>query len=428
MKGMLVMLGLALLAPLAGADGVARATLPNGLRLVVKSALGTDVVAVELLVDVSAYDEPGSKAGIRSLLQRLLLRGTRNETGDSMAQRLSKAAAAVDISVGLDYAELYALVPSDGFEQALTAIADMALNPVFLPEEVERQKRETLEAARAAQEDPFQATYLAVREGLYGMHPYGRSTLGDSSTLTSITREDLVSFHDRFYRPGRAVIAVCGGVTPSRALRGVRAGFGNWTAEPTDVRSRPAVAPLRTSEVTARELTTRRAQLMISFPAPAAGEPGYYEMQMVDSLLCGRSSARLPKLLREKLGIAYHVSSFYPTLAGPSHFVIHVITEPYQLEAAKTAVLEEMANLAREPVPEQELNAVKRYLLGSYALSHLRMKDQAYVLAWYETLGLGPDFEQRYADHIRAVTAAQLRATAQSVLREPLLAVTMPSE
>jgi len=424
---LLVPAALLLLGSSLDAAPAQRITLPNGLRVIVEPNSSTDIVAIELLLDVSAADEPAEKSGLRYLVQRLLLRGTKEESGQSMGRRLAAVGGVVDATVGLDYVEIYALVPAEGFEVALELLAAAACDPAFAPEEVRRQKVDAQELARAAREEPFQETYLAFREGLYGDHPYGRATLGMPSTLSSITRDDIVSFYREHYVARRAVLAICGGVGKGRVLRAARDLFGEWRSGAAALDRAGAVSALQCSVLVARERPLRRTHLILGFLAPAADESEYYAVHVLDSILGGGAGARLPRKLREELGLVYHVSSFYPTLAADSHFGIYAATEAEHLETVKRALLVLLTDLASDPVPEEELERAKHYLLGSYALSHQRMKDQAYSLAWYETLGLGQDFEDRYKASVGAVTPGQVQETAQSLLRRFVLAVTMPT-
>jgi len=416
----------ALSSPLRAAPAK-RLTLPNGLRVVLQPNSATGVVAIELLLDVAAGDEPADKNGLRYVVQRLLLRGTKDESGESMGRRLAAVGGVMDATVGLDYVEIYALAPAEGFDVALDLLAGAVCNPAFAPEEVGRQKADAQEIARAAREDPFQETYLAFREELYGDNPYGRPTLGRASTLASIAREDVVDFHREHYVASRAVLAICGGVGEARALRAARDAFGGWRSGSRSAHPTQEPPSLELSRLVARERPLGQTHLILGFLAPAAGEPDYYPMHVLDSILGGGASGRLPRKLRDKLGLVYHVSSFYPTLASRSHFGLYAATEAGQLDAVKSAILGLLSDLAGTPVSDQELERAKRYLLGSYALSHQRMKEQAYALAWYEILGLGCDFEGRYSNSVEAVTAAQVQETAQSVLRRFVLAVTMPT-
>ncbi len=417
---------LAACAPAPAAED-ALATLDNGLRLVIRPYSATDLVAVHLLLDVSILDEPPEAAGLRHLTQRLLLRGSETASGDEMAERLAAVGGLVDVGVGLDYVEVYAVAPADGFEVALELLAEAVQRPAFHPEEVERQRRAARQVVANAREDPFQAAYLALREGLYGQHPYGRSAHGAEPTLRAISRSDVVRFHAAHYSPDRATLAICGAVSPARVLRAVRRRFGQWDRRPRPERPPAPFEPLRASHATAVEIPGTQAHLMLGFPAPAADEPGYYALQVLDSLLSGGAAARLPRVLREEQGLVYHVSSFYPTLAGPSHLGIYAATEPPALEPVKAALLAELERLRREPVLAEELERAKRYLLGSYALSRQRLKEQAYALAWYEALGLGIGFEQEYPRRIEAVTAAQVQAAAGEVLTRFVAAAALPA-
>ncbi len=426
-KPVLLAMALLLLVAPAQAERAKRLTLPNGLRVVLKPSSTTDIVAIELLLEVPAEDEPMGSQGLRYLTQRLLLRGSTSESGESITRRLAEVGAVMDTTLGLDYVEAYALTPAEGFEVALGALADSVLRPAFAPEELERQRSEAQTAARAARDDPFQETYLAFRETLYGWHPYGVPTLGSPSTLASISREELLFFHREHYVASRAVLAVCGGVGEARALKAIREAFGGWQAGwPRAKLELPAVV-LGDSEVVARERPTQQAHLIIGFPAPAVQEEGYLALQVLDCVLGGGSSARLPRKLREELGLVYSVSTFYPTLARESHFGIYAVTEPEHLEAVKEASMAVLTELIAHPVPEQELERAKAYLLGSYALSHQRMKEQAYALAWYEILGLGVEFEGRYTEGIRGVTAAQIQATSSLLFQRFVLAVILPA-
>ncbi len=415
-------------AGIAHADATKRLQLPNGLRVVLKPSMATDVVAIELLLDISAADEPPDQRGLRNVVQRLLLRGTRAETGEAMARRLARVGGVAEATVGLDYIEVYALAPADAFEVALDVIAQSVQSPAFDPEEVHKQLTSAAEAAAAAHSDPFQETYLAFRETLYHDHPYGGAVLGSPSSLAHIGRDDVIAFHEANYIPNRAVIAICGGVGEARALSAVRRAFGDWSPGIPAPDMPFSKISLKSSDMAARERPVRRAHLMIGFPAPAAGADQYYAVQVIDCLMGGGTTGMLAQRLRDEMGLVYDVSSFYPTLAGESHFVIYAVMDPRQLETVKKAILELAGRLSDTPISEAELMRAKSYLLGSYALSHQRVKDQAYSLGWYEILGLGADFEARYTAGIEAVTPQQVQEAARTCFQHFVLAIVLPEE
>lgn len=409
----------------AQAQEAFRLTLANGMRVLVQPDPGTDIVAIDLLLDIAAADEPADCVGIRYLVQRMLLRGSTRESGDAMAERLASGGGMADIAVGLDYVELYLVATREGFASAMEMVADMVRRPAFLPTEVESQRQAAAELARASEEDPFQATYLALRGALYGDHPYSRGVFGDPESVAALDRDDLVAFHRRWYTPGRAVLAVAGGVEPAMALRAVERAFGDWTGK-AQAREVAPEAPLKISRAVARERPGRRAHVLVGFPGPAAGEPGYCELHVLDTILSGGARGRLPHVLRDEMALAYTVTSFCPTLRGPGHLAVHVVTEPHLVEAVNHAVVGALEEVAARGVPPEELARAKRYLLGSYALGHQRQKERAYALAWYELLGLGEGFERRYQEAVEAVTAEGVQQAARGLLERYVVAVTMP--
>jgi len=323
---------------------------------------------------------------------------------------------------------VYVVAPADGFEVGLEALAEVVRRPAFLPEEVESQKQALVNSLQPGSQDPFRETYGAFRQALYGSHPYGRNAEGEPESVAAITREQVVSFHSRYYGPQNAVLAICGGVSEARAARAVRRAFGGWAAGPRGKRSPEPLEALAASEVVVRELPVGRLYLVLGFPAPGAGERGYYALQVVDSLLSGGNTAHLPTEVRDKAGLAYQVSSFYPTLAGPSHLAVYVVADPENLSEVKEAVLETLRGLLRAPPSAAEMARAKRYLVGSYMLGHQRMKDQSYALAWYELLGLGAGFEDTYVESVEAVTPGEVQETVRSVLRRFVLALALPSQ
>lgn len=423
----LIVLALVTARP-AAADRLRRIEMPNQMTVVVESDPTTAVVAADLMLRVSVADEPEDQRGIRALVQRLLLRGTEMDSGDGVVRRLAQVGAYMDVGVGLDYVEIYVVSPADGFEVALKALSEVVRHPAFPPQEFETQKESLVRSAQPGARDPFQEVYAAFRRELYGTHPYASPTDGDPETLDSLTREQVASFHARWYRPQNAVLAVCGGVSEARVARAVRREFGDWHPGPRTARKVEPPEPLSASQVVVRELPVGRLYLILGFPAPAAGEEAYYAVQVLDSLLSGRNTARLPSLVRDRLGIAYQVSSFYPTLAHQSHLAVYLVTDPDRLSQAKQAVLEVLRGILSRPPSAEELDLAKRYLRGSYLLGHQRVKDQAYALAWYEVLGLGADFGERYLSAVQAVTPQDVQNAARSVLRRFVLAVGLPED
>ncbi|MEM9816506.1 MAG: insulinase family protein, partial [Cyanobacteria bacterium P01_D01_bin.6] len=171
---------------------------------------------------------------------------------------------------------------------------------------------------------------------------------------------------------------------------------------------------------------TNQAILMIGYPAPAVQEPAYAALKLLSTYLGNGLSSRLFVELREKRGLAYDVSAFYPTRLSASQFVAHMGTAPENQAIALQSLRDETERLGQEQLAKDELEATKNKLLGQYALGKQTNAQLGQLLGWYEVLGLGVEFDQIFQDTIRAVTVEQVQAAAKHHLCNPFTVILGP--
>jgi zinc protease len=404
------------------AETPTRTTLPNGLMLIVCPNHLTDLVAVEVMLNISALDEPGDQVGIRHLLRQLSQRGSRLKRGE-----LEAWGGEVGAEVGLDYVEYNALVVSGGFGAAIKTLADMIQLPDFAGADVERLKTDQTDYLESLHKDPFQSAYLLLRKQLYGDFPYGETTAGEQTSISNITLDGLKAFHARWYVPNNTTIVVSGNVEPAQAQQIIERYFGKWEKQSLPERKYASPAPPEDSNVAVEEGEVDNAHMMIGFPAPAAGANQEFAAFQIISALLGRGmSGRLITSLRNKSRIAYDISCFNPTLKQESHLVVYVVCDAGRLEEAKNIIVQEINKILQEPVGKEELEATKKYAAGQYLLSRQRNRQRAYFLAWYQTLGLGFAFEQTYPTLINQVTPEALQDVARKYLSKMAISVILP--
>ena len=418
------LLALMLVAAPVAAAPVSRTTLDNGLTVLVKPNPAASVVAVEAFFRISVADEPENFAGLRGLVHQLLLKPIR----PAALTELQDRGGSLDGALGLDYTEVYASCAAADFGLAVRALADVITGPDLSPDSILAQRRAAMSSRAALDRDAFQAAYLGLREVLHAGHPYARAAQGAVEGIDAPTRDDLIAFYNHFYRPERCVIAISGDVDPVAAARALRDALGAWN--PPNAPAPPA-APTETAgsgpRIRLRELPVTTASVLIGFPAPPAGSPDYPVVQVISTLLGGGMSSRLFREIRDTRALAYEVNTFYPTLVGPSHLGIYLTTDRTLVNEVKDVVLSEIERLRREPVGEAELARARAYLIGAYQLSRQRNKQQAYYLAWYETIGLGAGHDDRYPESIAGVTAEQVLDCARRHLDFPEISLVFPA-
>jgi predicted Zn-dependent peptidase len=148
---------------------------------------------------------------------------------------------------------------------------------------------------------------------------------------------------------------------------------------------------------------------MVGFPAPAVSKDEYFTLKVLNSLMGGRMTGRLFIELREKLSLAYEVNCAYPSRKQLSKFIIYIGLENKNVKLAEKRINELLSDLKTIPVPESELQDTKNYIRGTYLLERQTIGRRAWYAGWWETMGLGADYDKTYLDKLMSVTSDDIQ-------------------
>ncbi|NER80625.1 MAG: insulinase family protein [Leptolyngbya sp. SIO1D8] len=404
-----------------------RTTLKNGLVVIVIENPVADIISARMLIKAGSGHESRSQTGLFSLLASLLTKGTNRLSSMDIAEQVESIGAGLSSDTSADYSLLSLKTVSADFEEMLALSAELLRYPSFPEEEFSLERRLTLQSIRSMQEQPFTVAYNALRAALYGEHPYGLPDIGTKESVAALMRDDLKATHEKYFRPDNCVMVIAGRITAERATSLVEANFGDWVAP--EIPMPPLVYPTLPTEATHQTIhqATNQAIVIVGYQAPSVRDPAYAVLKLISTYLGNGLSSRLFVELREKRGLAYDVSAFYPTRLSMSPFVAYMGTAPENIPVALEGLRYETERLGQERLPEEELDAAKNKLLGQYALGKQTNAQIAQLLGWYEVLGLGIDFDQSFQDAIAAVTIDTLETTAQKFFANPFTVLLGPN-
>jgi zinc protease len=396
-----------------------RTVLNNGLVILVTENPVADIIAARLFLRVGTGHERASEAGLFALLTSLLTKGTDHLSSMEIAEQVESMGASLSSDTSADYSLLSLKTVSADFEPMLALAAHLLRSPAFPPGELDLEKRLTLQSIRSMQEQPFTVAYNALRAALYGDHPYARPGIGTVETVSSFSRDQLISTHETYFRPDNMVISICGRISPDAAVDLVTQQFGDWPKPATPVPD--LVYPPLPTEPEQQMLSqaTNQTIVMVGYQAPPVKHPIYAVLKLISTYLGNGLSSRLFVEMREKRGLAYDVSAFYPTRLGMSQFVAYMGTAPENAGVALEGLRYESERLMAEPLTPEELATAKNKLLGQYALGKQTNTQIAQLLGWYEVLGLGTAFDQSFQAAIAAITLGDVQAAAQDCFLTP---------
>ncbi len=399
-----------------GPDDTLRRTLPNGITVLARENFASPAVVVNGYVEVGAEDETPAQAGLASFTVDVMERGTHRRPFETLYEEVESVGATFGLSSGTHITTFGGKGLAEQLPFLLDVLNDVLLHPAFVPEQIERARAEILTDIRERAHDTRRMATRLFHELTYPeSHPYHWSNVGYRESVTSLTRDDLQAFHERFFAPQGGVIIVVGAVKAEEAVRAVEEIFGEWED------SRPARAPLpevpplekiQKEEVFIADKT--QSDLQLGWPGPSRKAPDFYACYVANTILgIFGMMGRLGESVRTASGLAYYAYSRVTggQKAGPWRAIAGV--NPSNVDRAVDLILKEVTRLREEPVPAEELEDSQSFLTGRLPLQLETNEGVAHALIQIERYELGLDYLQRYAETIGAVTVADVQEAAQ---------------
>jgi predicted Zn-dependent peptidase len=415
----------AAVAPAAADVPVVRHALPSGMTVLGREDPGVGVVAASLQVRAGSLFETEATAGITNFMQRVLVRGTEKRSALALAEAADELGGTLEASGEVESAELRGAAIARQWEPLLALLAEVVLEPTFPAVEIERERRLLLGQLQTRADNPFQRALDATVRDAYGAHPYAWPAVGRMESVTRISRDALVAHYRTVYRPDRMVLAVSGNVQRAAVVAAAERLFRRLPSA-AGVPVVPSIEATPRGEPRVVERDARQAQVILGFLAPPVGHADYAAGRVLAVVLGGGMSSRLFTELRDRRGLAYSVGVVPTARTGPALFVCYLGTAPGNADAALAGMLAEVDRIRAEAIDAQELARARAYLLGTLAMDRRTSARLAWYLAFYELIGAGWDWPQRFMRDVEAVTIGDVMRVAQRYLVRPTVVVLRP--
>jgi zinc protease len=378
--------------------------LPNGLTVLYVERHNLPIVMVSLLVKASPLDESPDKAGLANLTAELLTEGTVKRKATDISEEIEFIGASLGASTNEDYTLVSLSVLKKDVAKGFEIFSDVVLNPTFPEEEIRRNKELIKGSLKQSEEDPSFVAAKAFKNAVYGDLSYGRLVRGSIETIDRMSREEIVRFHSSFYRPNNAVLSVVGDLTEDEVSALIRKVLSPWQ-QGSIVKRASVEKPQNTKKTLLinRELT--QANIIAGHTGIRRGDPDYYAVSVMNYILGGGGfSSRLMQTVRDEMGLAYDIHSFFAPYKEGGLFEVGVQTKNESAGTVISEIYTQMNRIKKEKVSEQELEDAKAYLTGSFPRKLDTNRKIADFLVAIEFYQLGLDYVDKYPQYIRAVT------------------------
>jgi zinc protease len=408
-------------------------TLPNGLRVVVHEDHAVPLVAVNLWYHVGSGREVKGRSGFAHLFEHMLFQGSEHVGDDKHFAIVQDAGGSANGSTNADRTNYFELVPSNFLETALWLESDrmgfllQALTQAKLDNQrdvVKNERRQNYENR------PYGMTQIKMGELLYpAEHPYHWPTIGYQEDLTAAALDDVKGFFAQWYNPDNASLVIAGDVKPAEVKQLVTRYFGDLPAGPKPA---PLTAPPVALTADKREVIEDRVtlpQITLGWHTVPLWAPDDAALDVAAEILAQGKTSHLYQRLVYQEQSAQNVSAFQFSreLAGVFQMSAQA-REGFDLTHMETAIMEEIARLAKDGPTDDEMTAAKNNAEARSVFALQSLLGKADRINSYMTFRGKPDLFNEELDNVRKVTAADVKRVVQTYLTRPHVVIsTVPN-
>lgn len=396
-----------------------RVRLPNGATVLARETRKTPAVAINVAIRAGSIGDPADELGATYMLSRVIDRGTATKSAEAIADELDGRGVSLTISVTRHLFTLFCTCLAEDFESVLALVGEIVQAPSITNEELAIRKGEVVTGLRQDEDNPAVRAVERLMSLLYGPdHPYGRRAKGTIESVERLTRSGLQELHSQRFVPSQLTAVVVGDVETTRMVDIASSVFGSWTAPPPPpLTLAPVTRGTERRRITIPMMNKSQAEIAYGFTTIRRDDPQYYAFSLLNNVFGQYAlGGRLGDSIRERQGMAYHVSSTLDANILPGPLVVRAGVNAANVERAIASIDAEVTALRRDGVTARELAESRQYLIGAMPRQLETNAGIAQFLQTAEFFGLGLDYDVRLPDYLSAVTLDDLRVAAQNYL------------
>ena len=398
-----------------------RATLSNGLKIILARRAAIPQVRFDLLIDAGFASDQSAIPGTASLAMAMLDEGTARRTSIQISDQLAQLGANLGTGSKLDVSSVSLEALKENLDASLDIYADAILNPAFPRTDFERLRKQRLAQIQQEKADPIGLALRIFPALLYGPdHAYANPWTGSGTeeSTARIKRDDLVRFHQTWFKPNHASLVIVGATTMAEIRPKLERLFASW--KPGSVPAKN-IATVNQQQRPVVYLIDRPGSLqsivIAGHVAPPKANPKEVTIETMNGVLGGDFSSRVNMNLREDKHWSYGAFTFFRDARGQRPFVAYA---PVQTDKTKEAVVEldkELRGIVKDrPIQPAELSRAQASLTLTLPGSWETMSALAGSIGNIVTFGLDDRYYDTFADKVRAQTVESVTAIASEVV------------
>ena len=397
-----------------------RATLSNGMQVVLAQRKTVPMVQFNLMLDAGYAADQFAKPGTASLALNMMDEGTENRTSLQINDELAMLGARLSAFSNLDVSSVTLNALKANLDPSLEILADVVLNPSFPQQDFDRLKKEQIVNIQREKKTPFQMALRVFPKLMYGEgHAYGTPLTGSGyeSSIAEMNREDLIQFYQTWFKPNNATLVVVGDITMGEVRSKVEKLFKKWDKGEVPQKNLANVKPGANRVYLLDRPGSEQSIIFAGHVTAPYGKTDEIALTMMNNILGGEFTSRVNMNLREDKGWAYGAGTFTLDAQGQRPFIAYAPVQTDKTSESMVEVNKELKNyVGSQPATEEEFRKTQKNEVLSLSGQWETMGRVGGSVAEIIRFGLSDDYYQKYAENLESLSLEDVRKTAEEVL------------
>ncbi|HLW72795.1 MAG TPA: pitrilysin family protein [Candidatus Babeliales bacterium] len=389
--------------------------LSNGLKVLYHNNDMTPKINIILEFKARSHFDPQDKQGLYTFVADMMTEGTKNYTSEELADAIESRGMSLNVYPG---GIALKMLHSD-FIFGLELLKEILINATFPEDEIEKVRDQLLTDIKQYWDEPRSFVSDLVRKALYKGHPYSKQSIGTESTISSITRQDLIDFYKQYISPSGAHIAIVGDLEGYDLQDILETVIGDWQGPVVKDIHYPQLSPAEQQEI---NYPINRDQVVLCLAQLSIDRkhPDYDKYLLFDQIfgggVLGSMSSRLFDL-REQTGLFYTIRGSLVAGADeqPGMFQVRTIVSLDRLAEAEK-VIKETIDTVIDTLTEEELEEAKRAVVNTLVDNFVSNSDIANTFLYIDRFKFPVDYFDKRAAQVEKITLDDMKQAVKNIL------------
>ena len=395
-------------------------TLPNGLRIFTNKRDDLRSATVGVWTQTGARNETAEKSGISHFIEHMVFKGSKKRTGFEIAEGMDEIGAHVNAYTTKEYTFFYTRALDYQILKAADILFDMIRNPRLDEKDIETEKSVVLEEINMCEDDPGDVVYEVNESSLFEGSTLSMQILGGRETVSTLTKEDIISYMNDNYCGDKTVIGISGNFDEEAMISKVKEYFSDM---PEKSKSDGYYAVPFNKKITLKTMQTEQTHMMMCFEGIGIDHEDLYALQVCMFILGTGTSSMLYQKIREELGLCYSIDSWLGRYRGGGYIAVSVSLSPDSEEKAINEITRIVGAFSKN-VTQRQVDIAKEKLISSLIMSREQPQSK------FSSMGYNQLMLSRFVDddeiinNIKAITLQDVVAVSEKYLRLDEMAFT----